>query len=115
MKKLFISCPMNGRTEEAIKKSMELMHKEAERIFGKELEVIPTYIEEDPPKEILGKTNIHSRRIWYLGKSIELLAKADYFIGVSDSARFESCNFEKTIAEQYGIKIAVLDIADVLF
>lgn len=44
MKKLFISCPMKGRTEENISKSMDQMHKIAEIIFDQELEAIPTYI-----------------------------------------------------------------------
>lgn len=76
MKKLFISCPMKGRTEENIRKSMEKMHKLAEIIFDQKLEVIPTYIEDNPPES-------SNQGIWYLGKSIELLADADYFIGVS--------------------------------
>ena len=50
MKKLFISCPMKGRTEENIRKSMEKMHKIAEIIFDQELEVIPTYINDNPPE-----------------------------------------------------------------
>lgn len=37
MKKLFISCPMRGRTEYAIKASMEQMHRIAEAVFGEEL------------------------------------------------------------------------------
>lgn len=48
MEKLFISCPMRGRTEEQIRKSMERMHKIAEAIFDEELEVIPTYFEGTP-------------------------------------------------------------------
>lgn len=43
MKKLFISCPMKGRTEENIRKSMEKMHKIAEAVFEQELEVIPLH------------------------------------------------------------------------
>ena len=51
MKKLFISCPMKGRTEENIRKSMEKMHKAAEAVFEEEFEVIPSYIEDNPPKD----------------------------------------------------------------
>ena len=64
MEKLFISCPMRGRTEEQIRKSMERMHKIAEAIFDEELEVIPTYFEGTPPENA-------NDRLWYLGKSIE--------------------------------------------
>lgn len=68
MKKLFISVPMRNRTECAIKASMEQMHKIAEAVFGEELEVIPTYFEDDPPEN----TNM---ALWYLGESIKKLSK----------------------------------------
>ena len=70
MKKLFISCPMKGRTEENIRKSMEKMHKIAEVVFEQELEVIPSYIEDYPPKD-------SHEAVWYLGESIKLLSQAD--------------------------------------
>lgn len=68
MKKLFISVPMRNRTEYAIKASMEQMHKIAEAVFGEELEVIPTYFEDDPPEN----TNM---ALWYLGESIKKLCR----------------------------------------
>lgn len=96
MKKLFISCPMKGRTEENIRKSMEKMHKMAEIIFDQELEVIPTYIDDNPPEN-------SQQGVWYLGKSIQLLADADYFIGVSHSDFYKGCMVERDVARRYGI------------
>ena len=107
MKKLFISCPMKGRTEENIRKSMEKMHKMAEIIFDQELEVIPTYIEDNPPEN-------SQPGIWYLGKSIELLAGADYFIGVEWGDIFKGCNIENEIARSYGIKNAMVNMHDLM-
>lgn len=52
MKKLFISCPMNGATKEEIDKRMEILHKLAELHFGEDLEVIDTWIEEDAPTKL---------------------------------------------------------------
>ena len=98
MKKLFISCPMKGRTEENIRKSMEQMHKIAEIVFGEELEVIDTYINEDAPK------NVVKHGLWYLGKSIEMLAEADYFIGVEYTEIFHGCEIENRVAMSYGIR-----------
>ena len=95
MKKLFISCPMRGRTEENIKKSMEKMHKIAEIVFDQELEVIPSYSEDGPP-------DTNDARLWYLGKSIQLMADADYFIGV-EYADFAGCYIETVAAREYGI------------
>ena len=51
MKKLFISAPMKGRTEAQIRATMEQMHHIAEAVFGEELEVIQTYISDDPPAD----------------------------------------------------------------
>lgn len=53
------------------------MHKIAEAVFGEELEVIPTYFEDDPPEN----TNM---ALWYLGESIKKLSEADRFIGIYD-------------------------------
>lgn len=43
MKKLFISVPMKGRTEEQIRESMRRMHKVEEAVLYEELEVIDSY------------------------------------------------------------------------
>ena len=97
MKKLFISCPMKGRTEENIKKSMEKMHEIAEIVFDQELEVIPSYIEDNPPENC-------QQAVWYLGESIKKLSEADFFIGVDYSEFFKGCEIERNVARQYGIR-----------
>ena len=107
MKKLFISCPMKGRTEENIRKSMEQMHKIAEIVFDQELEVIPTYIEDNPPEN-------NNQAVWYLGKSIQLLAEADFFIGIGYSELFKGCNVERNIAKDYGIKSTYVDVFELM-
>ena len=98
MKKLFISCPMRGRKEEDIKKSFERMHRIAEAIFDEKLEVIDSFVEEDPPAS-------KSVAVWYLGKSIEKMANADYFIGIKDSWSYPGCHVEWTVADYYDIPI----------
>lgn len=103
MKKLFISVPMKGRTDEAIKHSMEEMHKIAELMFGEKLEVIDTFIVQVP----LGIANEH---IYMLGESIKKLSQADYFIGVACSEYFHGCVIEKLIARRYGIRMAYVDM-----
>ena len=98
MKKLFISCPMKGRTEENIRNSIDKMHKLAELMFGEELEVINSYIEHDPPENV-------NRAVYMLGESIKKLSKADYFIGIIDMGNeYKGCCIESTVARYYGIK-----------
>ena len=94
-KKLFISCPMKGRTEENIRKSMAKMHKLAEIVFDQELDVIPSYIEDNPPKD-------SNAAVYFLGRSLQLLSQADYYIGV-DTFNFTGCDIENQVARRYRI------------
>lgn len=98
MKKLFISVPMNGRTEEAIKASIEKMHRIAEAAVGEELERIPSYIETMPPETAMDA-------VWYLGKSIQMLAEADYMVVIDHSYDYRGCFIEEEVARKYGIPI----------
>lgn len=103
MKKLFISVPMKGRTEENIRKTYDKLHKLAETAFGEELEVIQTYIEDRPPK-----TNHEA--VWYLGESIKKLSEADYFIGFHlYGSPWKGCEVERKVAKNYDIPSLLLE------
>ena len=99
MKKLFISCPMKGRTDEAIVATREAMRKIAEEFFGEELEVIPNFI--PAPKDLPEGTN---QSIWCLGRSIQMMAEADYFICVAGvNVVYHGCDVELSAAAVYDI------------
>lgn len=102
MKKLFISVPMKGRTDEAIRNSMEKMHKIAELTFGEELEVLETHIPPEAPDGV-------NPSIWCLGRSIQKLAEADYFIGIGYTDYYHDCGSELSIARDYGIPCTYVD------
>lgn len=106
MKKLFISCPMRGRKEEDIKKSFERMHNIAEAVFDEKLEVIDTFIQNDPPAT-------KSIAIWMLGESIKKMANADYFIGIKDCWAYSGCIAEKCVADLYDIPRFLVDLEHV--
>ena len=99
MKKLFISQPMRGFSDEEILKAREEILIKAEKKIGEPVELIDSFIEEDT-KEI----NI-SIPVYYLGKSIDFLSQADiaYFGEGWKNAR--GCKIEHEIAVQYGIDI----------
>ena len=107
MKKLFISCPMKGRTEDAIKESMKKMHKIAEAVFGEELEVIDSYIPGNAP-------DAANRPVWYLGKSIQMMSEADYFIGIRGTYEFNGCDIEARVAVEYDIPMTLIHHEHVL-
>lgn len=106
MRKLFISCPMNGRNDDEIKHSMNTLHKMAEIINNEEFEVIDSFIESPPPVfEEADKT-----RIWYLGESIKKLASADVIIGCDCFyGKYPGCELEMQVAESYKIERINLD------
>lgn len=97
MKKLFVSVPMKGRETAAIMKSIAKMKAIAETIMDEELELIDSYIEDQPPKD-----NIQA--VWFLGESIKKLSTADVFIGISDAYDWDGCYVEREVARRYGIR-----------
>lgn len=98
MKKLFISQPMKGLTNEEILKAREEIRKKAEKVIGEPVELIDSFIKEYP-----GEIN-KSVPVYYLGKSLQFLSQADvaYFGGDWRNAR--GCLIEHEVAINYGIK-----------
>lgn len=101
MKRLFVSVPMKGRTEEEIKASIQKMKKIAEIYEGEELELIDSYIEDNPPKN-------SKEAVWYLGESLKKLAQADVFIGIDEAYDWNDCYIERDTAQRYGIKTYIV-------
>lgn len=107
MKKLFVSVPMKGRTEEEIKASIQKMKKIAEIYEGEELELIDSYIEDNPPKD-------SKEAVWYLGESLKKLAQADVFIGIDEAYDWNDCYIERDTAQRYGIKTYIASVRHVI-
>ena len=68
MKKLFISQPMKGKSDEDILAERQKAIKSAEAKIGESVEVIDSFFQEVP---------VDAKPLWFLGKSLELLAGAD--------------------------------------
>lgn len=102
MKKLFVSVPMEGRTKDEINKSIQKMKQIAEIYEGEELELIDSYIEDNPPQN-------SNQDIWHLGESLNKLAQADVFIVVSQYWEWNNCSTETAVALRYGVKMYQVD------
>jgi len=96
MKKLFISQPMRGKTDEEILAVREKAIKSAERKLGEPVEVIDSFFQNAPAE---------ARPLWFLGKSLELLSTADvaYFAKGWEDAR--GCRIENQCAIEYDIEV----------
>ena len=102
MKKLYISCPMRGRTWENVRRSREMMHKMAEVHWGEDLEVIDTLNNPVPYA-------MQDERIYQLGQSISKMADADYYIGVfADCSPFHGCRVENEVAKLYEVPTCII-------
>ena len=98
MKKLFISQPMRGKSDEEILMEREKAIKAAEKLVGEPVEVIDSFFQNAP---------VDAKPLWFLGKSLELLSNADvaYFAPGWKDAR--GCIIEHDCAISYGIKSIV--------
>lgn len=96
MKKLFISQPMKGKTDEEILEERKKAVRSAERQLGEPIEVIDSFFQSAPAD---------AKPLWFLGKSLELLSGADiaYFAKGWQEAR--GCRIENTCAIEYGIPV----------
>lgn len=96
MKKVFISQPMKGKTDEEILKTREQAIKVAEEKLGEDVEEIKSFFQGAPAD---------ARPLWFLGESLKLLSTADiaYFAKGWDGAR--GCKIEHECAIQYGINV----------
>jgi hypothetical protein len=93
MKKLFISQPMNGKTNEEILRERKEAINIAKDIVG-EVEVLETFFD---------GFGSDKKPLHYLAKSLECLAEADvaYFVPGWENAR--GCKIEHQCAVEYGI------------
>lgn len=106
MKKLFISCPMSGRTNENIKETMFKMHQIAQIIFNEKLQTLDGYFSDDYLD--LRKKEDVNKSIYFLGRAIQKMSEADYFIGVEDFYDYGGCEIEHDVAMNYGIPMITI-------
>ena len=90
--KLFISQPMQGKTMEEIFAEREEAIREATRIVKCDMEVIDSYIQDAPEG---------AKPLWFLGKSLELMADADVVYFAEGWQKARGCQLEYECAHAY--------------
>lgn len=103
MIKVFISQPMSGIDEAEVMRirgiafenaKQYILHTEKD-VKEEEIELLQTYEYKDAPED--------AGRLWYLGRSIQMLGKADYIYFVEGYENANGCMAEEFISKQYGI------------
>lgn len=97
--KTFISMGMQGKSTDEVKETMKSTFEQILEEYP-EAVLIDSVIAEEPPKD----DNIG---MWYLAKSIELMAVADKIFFINDYDSYRGCSLEKTVAEAYGKECVV--------
>ena len=100
MKKIFISQPMKDKADEVIVAEREKAIEVAKNYLGDEIEVIDSFFQNAPHD---------AKPLWFLGKSLELMAGADVVIFASGWQNARGCKIEHLCAEEYGIDIIELE------
>jgi hypothetical protein len=92
MKKIFVSQPMKGKTQDEILSERGKALEQLKNTIG-EFELIDTYFKD-----------FDGNRLQFLGKSIsEGLALADTALFIGDWENFDGCRCEQFIAAQYKV------------
>lgn len=96
MKKLFISQPMKDKTDAEILAVREQAIQSAKNLLGEDVEVIDSFFQNAPHD---------AKPLWFLAKSLELLATADVVYFAKDWEKYRGCRIENTCAIEYGITV----------
>ena len=92
MTKIFISQPMNGKTNEEIKNERNYIIDKL--IENESVEIIDSFFKDKP---------YEASPLWYLGESIKLMSEADIVFFCNGWQTARGCQIEHDCALEYGI------------
>ena len=100
--KVFISQPMNGKSdEEILKERNKIIHLLKER-HGEDVEILDSFFEDYVPSPSINEDRVGLK---YLSKSLEILADADLVVFAPGYKEARGCLIEYECAKAYGIPI----------
>lgn len=91
-KKVMISQPMNGKTNEQIRRERENI---VDKLEKSGYEVVDTIFAEETPKDC-------DTALYYLSKSVEAIGKVDAVLFMNGWHKARGCRIEHEICMQYG-------------
>ena len=92
MTKIFISQPMNGKTNEEIKNERNYIIDKLRE--NESVEIIDSFFKDKP---------YEASPLWYLGESIKLMSEADIVFFCNGWQTARGCQIEHDCALEYGI------------
>lgn len=99
MKKLFISQPMRGKTKEEILQERDNALVLVKELYGEDFQLIDSYIDNVPE-------NV-DEALWCLGRSLQMMAGADFVYFAKGWENARGCQIERLCANEYGKDFAM--------
>lgn len=96
MKRLFISQPMKGKTNDEIVAERNAAVEAATRVLCEPVELIDSFFKDAPHD---------AKPLWFLAKSLELLSTADIVYFATGWEKYRGCKIEHTCAVDYNIPV----------
>ena len=97
MKRLFISQPMRGKTDEEIITARERIVEDAREQIGKDVVLVDSFFQ---------NSLVHGNTpLYLLGKSLQLMSTADVAYFAKGWEQYRGCRIEHECAKEYGVKI----------
>ena len=96
MIKVFISQPMKDKTNEQIEAERNRAIQFIKEKYHDDVEIIDSFFKGAPHD---------AKPLWFLGKSLQMLADADIAYFVEGWNRYRGCKIENTCAKEYGIGV----------
>lgn len=87
---------MKDKTDAEILAVREQAIQSAKNLLGEDVEVIDSFFQDAPHD---------AKPLWFLAKSLELLATADVVYFAKDWEKYRGCRIENTCAIEYGITV----------
>jgi hypothetical protein len=98
--KIFVSVPVRGRSDADVAAEKQAVLERVRKAYpGEAAELIDTDISEFAPMDG------DKAGVWYLGKSLELLATADVAVFADGWRDARGCRIERAVCEAYNIPI----------
>ena len=92
--KVFISQPMNNKTNEEIEMERAMAIVKLKREYTEPIHIIDSFFKDAPHD---------AKPLWYLGESIKLIGDADAVFFCKDWEKYRGCTIEHECAVRYGI------------
>ena len=95
-KKLFISQPMNGLSDEQVLQERDATISKAKALLGEDVTPLETFFDDFGPA---------AKPLDYLARSLEFLARADVAVFAPGWQNARGCRIERQCAADYGIPV----------